>query len=153
MIKVEVKEGNFEVNPTSRAPALGSASPVNRAARTPLTSAVSFTPSPPPSSAPPPTSLPHLTPMPPLLRTSPAGLIPGPPIPPLASLPPQHPKAGGPSALAMEEMMTKSNLFHFGDVSVVNHPDAPPVPMVLPMAYLLPIPGAKDFRYRVAEIR
>lgn len=40
---------------------------------------------------------------------------------------------------SMEEVMTKNNMFHFGDVDVANHPDAPPVPMVIPMTYLMPI--------------
>ena len=30
------------------------------------------------------------------------------------------------------------NLLHFGDVTVVNHPDTVPVPMVVPMVYLMP---------------
>jgi hypothetical protein len=134
MIKVEVKEGNFEVNTNSAtSPPSSRASPQNG------TSAVTFTPSPPSSAAASAAHfLPQLTPMPPLLR----GGKQTHPFPPLLQMPHQ--------ASAMEEMMAKSNLFHFGDVAVVNHPDAPPVPMVLPMAYLLPIPGAsKDFRYRM----
>ena len=147
MIKVEVREGNFEVNTNScnASPPMG-ASPTG-ARVSPVIAAsgpqVSFSPSPPSTSigltAGP--SLPQLTPMPPLLRAKQAS---GPSAPHPVPLPP-----GVPSLPVMEEMMIKNNFFHFGDVSVVNHPDAPPVPMVLPMAYLLPLPSAKDFRYRM----
>ena len=30
-------------------------------------------------------------------------------------------------------------MFCFGDVTVAEHPDAPPVPMVIPMVYLYPL--------------
>ena len=33
------------------------------------------------------------------------------------------------------------NMFHFGDVLVGNHPDTAPVPMVIPLAYLFPLPS------------
>ena len=38
------------------------------------------------------------------------------------------------------EMLAKQNMFCFGDVTVAEHPDAPPVPMVIPMVYLYPLP-------------
>jgi hypothetical protein len=37
------------------------------------------------------------------------------------------------------EMLAKQNMFFFGDVTVAEHPDAPPVPMVIPMVYLYPL--------------
>ena len=37
------------------------------------------------------------------------------------------------------EMLAKQNMFCFGDVTVAEHPDAPPVPMVIPMVYLYPL--------------
>ena len=148
MIKVEVREGNFEVNthfsnaspPMGESPTGARASPIGAAGPP-----VSFSPSPPSTSAGlTALSLPQLTPMPPLLRAKQAS---GPGAPHL--VPPQPPPQGVPPLPVMEEMMIKNNFFHFGDVSVVNHPDAPPVPMVLPMAYLLPIPSAKGFTYRM----
>ena len=35
-------------------------------------------------------------------------------------------------------------MFHFGDVAVSQHPDTPPVPMVIPMVYLYPIPSQEQ---------
>ena len=56
----------------------------------------------------------------------------------------------------MEEIMAKNGMLHFGDVSVGHHPgdDAPPpVPMVIPMAYLVPVvtkeQGRQIFKYRM----
>ena len=51
---------------------------------------------------------------------------------------PDQPALNHPSA----EMLSKQNMFCFGDVTVSEHPDAPPVPMVIPMAYLYPIPSS-----------
>ena len=39
----------------------------------------------------------------------------------------------------MEEMLRKSNLIPFGDVTVSNHPNSAPIPMTLPMVYLVPL--------------
>ena len=39
----------------------------------------------------------------------------------------------------MEEMLRKSNMIPFGDVTVTNHPNTPPIPMTFPMVYLMPI--------------
>ena len=40
---------------------------------------------------------------------------------------------------AFDEILHKSNLVPFGEVKVDNHPPTPPVPMTLPMVYLVPI--------------
>ena len=40
---------------------------------------------------------------------------------------------------ALDEMLRKSNLIPFGEVRVDNHPPTPPVPMTLPMVYLVPV--------------
>ena len=40
------------------------------------------------------------------------------------------------------ELLAKQNMFFFGDVTVAEHPDAPPVPMVIPMVYLYPLQTA-----------
>ena len=42
-------------------------------------------------------------------------------------------------APSMEELLRKSNLIPFGDVTVTNHPASPPIPMTFPMVYLVPI--------------
>jgi len=39
----------------------------------------------------------------------------------------------------MEDMMRKFNLVPFGDVTIPNHPNTPPVPMNIPMAFLFPV--------------
>jgi len=39
----------------------------------------------------------------------------------------------------MEDMMRKFNLVPFGEVTVLNHPNTPPVPMNIPMAFLFPV--------------
>ncbi|XP_059082659.1 zinc finger protein ZFPM1-like isoform X2 [Tigriopus californicus] len=53
----------------------------------------------------------------------------------------------------MEDFFAKNNMLHFGDVLVGNHPDAPPVPMVIPMVYLLPVltkdGGRSELRYKM----
>ena len=40
---------------------------------------------------------------------------------------------------SIEEIMRKCNMFQFGEVSVLNHPNTPPVPMAIPMTYLYPM--------------
>ena len=35
--------------------------------------------------------------------------------------------------------MRKSNMVPFGDVTVTNHPNTPPIPMTFPMVYLFPV--------------
>ncbi len=45
------------------------------------------------------------------------------------------------------EMLAKQNMFCFGDVSVAEHPDAPPVPMVIPMVYLYPLPASSKGKF------
>ena len=49
------------------------------------------------------------------------------------------------------ELLAKQNMFFFGDVNVVEHPDAPPVPMVIPMVYLYPLPSSskENIKYRM----
>ena len=49
------------------------------------------------------------------------------------------------------ELLAKQNMFFFGDVTVAEHPDAPPVPMVIPMAYLYPLPSThkENVKYRM----
>ena len=42
----------------------------------------------------------------------------------------------------MEEFLAKGGMFHFGDVLVDHHPDTAPVPMVVPMVYLVPLSEA-----------
>lgn len=95
-----------------------------------------------PNPTPPPTSnsappLQHTTPPP---STS-TGFISHPRIP---SMPPLQRIGGGNSEQMMlnhtAEMLAKQNMFCFGDVVVAEHPDAPPVPMVIPMVYLYPLP-------------
>ena len=39
----------------------------------------------------------------------------------------------------LEEFVRKSNMVHFGDVTVTNHPNTPPIPMTFPMVYLFPV--------------
>ena len=39
----------------------------------------------------------------------------------------------------LDEMLRKSNMMAFGEVTVSNHPNTPPIPMTLPMVYLVPI--------------
>eukprot|EP00092_Neocalanus_flemingeri_P015279 GFUD01016515.1.p1 GENE.GFUD01016515.1~~GFUD01016515.1.p1 ORF type:complete len:657 (+),score=162.09 GFUD01016515.1:95-2065(+) len=39
----------------------------------------------------------------------------------------------------MDDIMRKCNLVPFGDVTIPNHPNTPPIPMTIPMAYLFPI--------------
>jgi len=51
--------------------------------------------------------------------------------PPLVAQPPGN-------GSSVDAQLAKSNLFFFGDVSVASHPDAQPVPMIIPMVYLLP---------------
>ena len=45
------------------------------------------------------------------------------------------------------EMLAKQNMFCFGDVTVAEHPDAPPVPMVIPMVYLYPLPTSSKGKF------
>ena len=40
---------------------------------------------------------------------------------------------------SFDEILHKSNLIPFGEVRVDNHPPTPPVPMTLPMVYLVPV--------------
>ena len=40
---------------------------------------------------------------------------------------------------SFDEILHKSNLVPFGEVRVDNHPPTPPVPMTLPMVYLVPV--------------
>ena len=49
------------------------------------------------------------------------------------------------------ELLAKQNMFFFGDVTVAEHPDAPPVPMVIPMVYLYPLPSnnKENIKYRM----
>ena len=39
----------------------------------------------------------------------------------------------------MDEILRKSNMIPFGDVTVTNHPNTPPIPMTFPMVYLVPL--------------
>lgn len=39
----------------------------------------------------------------------------------------------------LEEFVRKSNMVPFGDVTVSNHPNTPPIPMTFPMVYLFPV--------------
>jgi len=39
----------------------------------------------------------------------------------------------------MEDLMRKCNLIPFGEVTIQNHPNTPPIPMTIPMTYLFPI--------------
>ena len=39
----------------------------------------------------------------------------------------------------LEEFVRKSNMVPFGDVTVTNHPNTPPIPMTFPMVYLFPV--------------
>lgn len=75
----------------------------------------------------------------------PPSTTPRPPYPAAASS--MRPMAG--IFVPNEELLLASkqaNMFHFGDVVMSdNHPDAPPVPMMLPMAYLFPIPPGEHF--------
>lgn len=75
---------------------------------------------------------------------------PPPPPPPMLTPMPQiatrgleagtaGPAGTGSGTRGMEEFLGKSGMFHFGDVLVDHHPDAPPVPMVVPMVYLVPL--------------
>ena len=63
-------------------------------------------------------------------------------------MPPLHlPKNAEHLMLAQTtEMLAKQNMFFFGDVAVADHPDAPPVPMVVPMVYLYPLPSQNKGR-------
>ena len=122
MVKVEVEEGPLELNINANARKSPLAEAKTNHQRRSLN--VAFTPSPPRSSPPQGQGfhhrmLPQLTPMPP-----PPPLT----IPPI----PQEP-------LASSSGKEANNMFHFGDVIVSNHPDAPPVPMVIPMVYLYPL--------------
>ena len=92
---------------------------------------------PPPISVPPP--LMPATPTPPPSTSS--GLR----LPPLRSNPEQM------MLNHTAELLAKQNMFFFGDVTVAEHPDAPPVPMVIPMAYLYPLPSTnkENVKYRM----
>ena len=39
----------------------------------------------------------------------------------------------------MEDLMRKCNLVPFGEVTIQNHPNTPPIPMTIPITYLFPI--------------
>lgn len=67
-----------------------------------------------------------------------------------ASSPPRHMGPTGPQMSpsgarpemvfpSVEDIMRKCNMFQFGEVSVLNHPNTPPVPMAIPMTYLYPM--------------
>ena len=63
----------------------------------------------------------------------------------LPTMPPLHlpPNSRNPPEMMLNhtaEMLAKQNMLCFGDVTVTEHPDAPPVPMVIPMVYLYPLP-------------
>lgn len=123
--------------------------PLEQAARSPAAApAAAAAPPGSPAFAPSPPSLHQLGhPSAPLLMhphprslTPPALLPPGMLLPPPAASGPAPASAMGPppSPKSVEESLAKNNLFFFGDVSVANHPDAVPVPMIIPMVYLLP---------------
>ena len=52
-----------------------------------------------------------------------------------------HPVADSMMLNHTAELLAKQNMFCFGDVTVADHPKAPPVPMVIPMVYLYPLPS------------
>jgi len=72
-----------------------------------------------------------------------------------ASSPPRHNPMGGSGGVhpsvspsgarpemvfpSVEDIMRKCNMFQFGEVTVLNHPNTPPVPMAIPMTYLYPM--------------
>jgi hypothetical protein len=60
-------------------------------------------------------------------------------MPPLHFPPGLRPNADQVMLSQTSEMLAKQNMFFFGDVTVAEHPDAPPVPMVIPMVYLYPL--------------
>jgi len=51
----------------------------------------------------------------------------------------RSPRTSLPLFPPMEDIMRKFNLAPFGDVTVPNHPNTPPVPMNIPMAFLFPV--------------
>ncbi len=139
MVKVEIHEHGIE----AAASATSAASPTR----------ASFTPSPPASRNKSPascgaSSIGRNSPLASTSAASAASRRPQPPLPlPLTGMPPLHlPSSGGaasnPEAMLLAqttEMLAKQNMFYFGDVAVADHPDAPPVPMVVPMVYLYPL--------------
>ena len=73
---------------------------------------------------------------------------------PTLRLPPSLQLRSNPEHLMLNhtaELLAKQNMFFFGDVTVAEHPDAPPVPMVIPMAYLYPLPSTQkeNVKYRM----
>ena len=84
---------------------------------------------------------PPLTPMPHhLLQQSRA-----PVVSPVQQQPgPEHLLLSASNLDQMHAAARQNNLFHFGDVSVSNHPDTQPVPMVIPMVYLYPLSEKQD---------
>lgn len=82
---------------------------------------------------------------PPLQQTPPPSTSSGLRLP---TMPPLQRIGGGNAEQMMlnhtAEMLAKQNMFCFGDVSVAEHPDAPPVPMVIPMVYLYPLPSSSN---------
>ena len=89
----------------------------------------------------------------------PPPLMPATPTPPPSTstglrLPPSLQLRSNPEHLMLNhtaELLAKQNMFFFGDVTVAEHPDAPPVPMVIPMAYLYPLPSTQkeNVKYRM----
>ncbi len=77
------------------------------------------------------------SPPPPGMMVNPAMLAP----------PPMFPNAA--SSKSIEESLAGNNLFFFGDVSVAHHPEAAPVPMIIPMVYLLPSPPTNQSKYQL----
>ena len=52
----------------------------------------------------------------------------------------------------MEDLMRKCNLVPFGEVTIQNHPNTPPIPMTIPITYLFPIskdPATGEAKYKM----
>ena len=98
-------------------------------------------------------SVPPQTPMTPTSPPSTSGVNRIPNLPPLHL--PGRPSLHHPEQQLMlnhtSELLAKQNMFFFGDVTVAEHPDAPPVPMVIPMVYLYPLPASnkESIKYRM----
>ena len=95
---------------------------------------------------------------PPASTSAPPPLVPATPTPPPSTsaglrMPPLHLRQNPEQVMLNHtaELLAKQNMFFFGDVTVAEHPDAPPVPMVIPMAYLYPLPSAnkENVKYRM----
>ena len=123
MIKVEVHETDASISP-----------PMSSSRSVPPQ--IPMTPTPPPSTS---TGVNNR-----LIPNLPPLHLPGGGVRPssTSSLVHHHPAAEQLMLNHTSELMAKQNMFFFGDVTVAEHPDAPPVPMVIPMVYLYPLQAA-----------